>query len=160
MSLQVYLSGPITGKSFDEATNWRHDAMVELHIAGFKVRDPLRGKSFSPLSHQKKIDHKAYKAEANPTLSDKALHDRDILDVISSDILLVNFMDATQVSIGTVIEIAIGAYLNKLVVIAAPKDDKFHNHPFIRVEATVIFHTFEEALRYVISFGVEEIKRD
>src|SRR3990167_5456707 len=149
MSLQVYLSGPITGKPFDEATNWRHDAMVELHIAGFKVRDPLRGKSFSP-----------YKAEANPTLSDKALHDRDILDVISSDILLVNFMNATQVSIGTVIEIAIGAYLNKLVVIAAPKDDKFHNHPFIRVEATVIFHTFEEALRYVISCGVEEIKRD
>ena len=56
MSLQVYLSGPISGKSFEEAADWRKEVSIELHIAGFKVRDPLRGKSFSPMSHQKKIN--------------------------------------------------------------------------------------------------------
>ena len=131
MGLQVYLSGPISGKSFEEATDWRKEVSIELHIAGFRVRDPLRGKSFSPMSHQKKINPKKYNSDSNPTLSDKALKDRDKLDVLSSDIVLANFMDATEKSTGTIFEIAWAEDHNKLVVVALPEKDTLHNHPFI-----------------------------
>ena len=159
MGLMVYLSGAISGKSFEEAADWRKEVSIELHIAGFKVRDPLRGKSFSPMSHQKKIHPKKYNTSDNPTLSDKALKDRDKLDVLSSDIVLVNFMNATEKSTGTIFEIAWAEDHNKLVVVALPEKDKLHDHPFIR-ESAVIFHSLEDAVRYVISCGVEEMMRD
>lgn len=159
MSLMVYLSGPISGKSFEEATDWRKEVSIELHIAGFRVRDPLRGKSFSTMSHQKKINPKEYNASNNPTLSDKALKNRDKLDVLSSDIVLANFMEASQVSIGTVFELAWAEDHNKLVIVALPKKDTLHDHPFIR-ESAVIFHSLEDAVRYTVSCGVEEMTRD
>lgn len=158
MSLTVYLSGPITGKSFDDASDWRHTAAIELRERGFKVLDPLRGKSYV-LSHQRKKPIHEHDYMHNPSLSDKALRQRDKLDVLASDIVLVNFMDAEQVSVGTVFEIAWAEDHNKLVVVAAPEKDKHHNHAFIR-DTSVIFNSLEEAIRYVISCGVEEVLRD
>lgn len=158
MSLTVYLSGPITGKSFEDATKWRSDTAIELRSHGFKVLDPLRGKSYV-LSHQRKKPIKEHDYLHNPSLSDKALRQRDKLDVLASDIVLVNFMDAEQVSIGTVFEIAWAEDYNKLTVVAAPEKDKFHNHAFIR-DSSVIFPSLDDAIRYVISCGVEEVLRD
>lgn len=157
MSLTVYLSGPITGKTFENAQGWREATVAELRPYGFRVLNPLRGKSF--LGHQmqgKKIV--VHDPQKNPTLSDQALVNRDKLDVLNSDIVLVNFMEATERSIGTIFEIAWAEDHNKLVVVAMPQDN-VHDHAFIRVPA-VIFETLEEAVRYIISCGVEEVERD
>ena len=157
MNLTVYLSGPITGQTFEKAEDWRTETASRLRAAGFHVLDPLRGKSF--LSHQvKPIGDKPY-PRSNPTLSDKALLRRDKLDVLSSNIVLVNLTDTQQVSIGTMFEIAWAEDHNKLVIVALPKDSPFHNHAFVR-ESAVIFSTLDEAVRYAISCGVEWIERD
>jgi len=151
--LTVYLSGPISGKSFDQATRWRQLAGGQLRAAGFRVLDPMRGKSF--LSTQARIEREAYERWANPRLSDKALTRRDKLDVLTADIILVYLMEADVASIGTIYEMAWAEDHNKLVVIAL-NDHNVHNHPFVR-ETGVLFGTLGEALDYIVSCGVEEL---
>ena len=157
MNLAVYLSGGITGLTFEEASKWRLETASRLRAAGFRVLDPLRGKSW--LSHQEKPIGTQQYPKRNPTLSDKALKDRDKLDVLNSDIVLVNLLDAKRVSIGTMFEVAWAEDHNKLVVAMLSKDDTVHDHAFIR-ESAVVFHSLDEAVRYVISCNTEWIEKD
>lgn len=150
MPISVYLSGPVTNRNYKQASTWRKHAATRLRDAGFRVLDPLRGHSFS--SRRKKIRNLA---EENPVVSDRALKARDKLDCLASDIVLCNFMEADRVSVGSIFEIAWAEDHNKLVVMAIPKNDRFHDHPFTR-ESAVIFHDFEEALQYVEGCVVEE----
>ncbi|KKK97456.1 hypothetical protein LCGC14_2652570 [marine sediment metagenome] len=161
--MQVYLSGPISDTSFDDASNWREYATKKLGDAGFVVRDPLRGKSF--LSNQltpgntSEIDRDDYEKLGNPLLSDKALFRRDKLDVISSDIILCNFSEAKKASIGSIFELSLAEDHKKLAVIVLNKvvEEDAHNHPFVR-ESGVIFYSFEDALDYIISCNVKGVK--
>ncbi len=114
----------------------------------------------SYLSHQKTpLDSHKYQAKRNPTLSDKALKKRDVIDVVSSDIILVNFEDAERVSVGSVYEIAVADFLNKLIVMVVPAGAHPHDHAFLR-DAAVIFNDLESAVNYILSCGVEDIERD
>ena len=140
MSLSVYLSGPISGRTYRQVADWREHVETRLNVAGFCVYNPLRGHSWLSTQKRRMISPDKYPVTESPMLSDKALMRRDILDVVNSDIILANFMEATERSIGSIYELAIAYYLNKLVVVAMPEDDHIHNHPFIR-ETGVIFHT-------------------
>ena len=157
--MQIYLSGPISDTSFDDASSWRDYAAKKLEAAGFVVRDPLRGKSFlsSQLSpgSTAKIDREAYEKLDNPLLSDKALFRRDKLDVLSSDIVFCNFSEAKKASIGSIFELSLAEDHKKLVVIVLNKTAKedSHDHPFVR-ESGVIFYDFEAALDYIVSCSV------
>lgn len=143
--LTCYLAGPVSGKSYKEAFAWRKNVMTTLSREGFNVLNPLRGKSF--LSNQKDlISTDQYDIVR---LSDRAIRKRDKMDVINSDIILINLMDATEVSIGTVGEIFWAEDRNKLVVIAMPEGDMIHNHPFIR-DVAIIFNSLKEAVDYVL----------
>ena len=183
--ITVYLSGPITGKTFKEAEEKRLFVAEQLRAAGFRVLDPLRGKSYV-LSHQRK-PIKEHDAKKNPTLSDKALKSRDKLDTLSCEIVLADFSEPAMItvedilhmrgisvegvsteileaaidlaSIGSIFEVAWAEDHNKLVVAVIPAEHSVHNHAFVR-ESAVIYETLEEAVRYIISCGVEEIKRD
>lgn len=149
MRQSVYLSGPISGRTFADATGWREDAATLLTGAGFRVLDPMRGKSF--LSTQKVIEREVYESVHNPILSDKALVNRDYADVMSSDIVLANLHGATAVSIGTTCEVALAHYLHKLVVLVI-EPGNVHDHPFIR-EAGITFNGLSGALDYILSCG-------
>ena len=157
--MQVYLSGPISDTSVDDASSWRDYAIKKLEAAGFVVRDPLRGKSFlsSQLTpgSETKIDRESYEKLDNPLLSDKALFRRDKLDVLSSDIVFCNFSEAKKASVGSIFELSLAEDHKKLVVIVLNKTAKedSHDHPFVR-ESGVIFYDFEQALAYIISCNV------
>src|SRR3990172_1203653 len=143
--MRIYLSGPISGKTYKDASSWREDVGARLRAAGFEVRDPLRGKSF--LSSQKgALDSHDY-VKTDPSLSDKALKKRDVLDVVASDIILVNFSDAETPSIGSIYELSIADFLNKLIVMVAPVGPHPHDPPFVR-DASVSFTSLEDAVRY------------
>lgn len=146
----VYLSGPISGCTYEKATDWRTLAAAMLEPMGFWVLDPMRGKSF--LSNQKKIEREVYEADHNPVLSDKALVNRDHADVVNADIVLVYLTGATTVSIGTMFELAWALHLRKIVVIVV-EQGSVHDHPFVR-EAGVIFPTLAAALDYIESCAV------
>jgi hypothetical protein len=113
----------------------------------FTIRDPMRGKSF--LSNQARIEREVYEKEHRPQLSDAAIVRRDTMDVMQSDILLVYLNDAATISIGTVCELYLGGFLNKLVVLVM-KPENIHDHPFVR-QNSVIFHELRDAIDYIIS---------
>ena len=145
--LSCYLAGPISGKVYKEASSWRDKAEATLTREGFTVYNPLRGKSFLSSKQHSSI----LSAPFEPVeLSDRAIRKRDKMDVINSDIILINLMDATEVSIGTVGEIFWAEDRNKLIVIAMPENDTIHNHPFIR-DVAIIFPSLKEALNYVLN---------
>ena len=146
--LRIYLSGAISGRTYEEATEWRRVAAKELNGTGMECYDPMRGSEL--FSHQKsQVIASMHYPKRHPELSDKALKDRDILDIIRSDIVLVNLLHAKAVSIGTVYEVGIASYLKKLVVLVMEADN-IHDHPFLR-DSGVIFRTLSSALRYVKS---------
>ncbi len=154
MMLCVYLSGPISGKNFDQATRWRQAAGEQLRAAGFRVLDPMRGGSF--LSSQRLMRPEENVASYQEALlSDKALVRRDKLDVLTADIILVYLMEADVASIGTIYEMAWAEDHNKLVVIAI-NDHNVHDHSFVR-ESGVFFPALGLALDYIVSCGVEEL---
>lgn len=66
--------------------------------------------------------------------SAKGIMYRDSWDCATADLILVNFMGATQISVGTVMEIAMGWAYRKPVVVAM-EDDNIHHHAMLDVAA-------------------------
>lgn len=152
MSTSVYLSGPISDMTFKGASDWREVMTSIFQHNGFRVLDPMRGKSF--LSNQKSIKREVYEKMKRPDLSDKALVNRDHADVGDAEIIIVNLLPAKKVSIGTMFELAWAMHLRKIVVILMQEGNP-HDHPFVR-ESGVVFERLDQAIEYVLSCKVAE----
>jgi len=113
----IYLAGPITGLSWKDATEWRKNLINRFQDAStgnknYIALSPLRGKEF--LSNETDIKD----SYSNYTMSTpKAITTRDLNDVRRCDLIIVNFLGATKVSIGTILEIGAGAALNKPIIL-------------------------------------------
>ena len=149
--VQVYLSGPITGLTYEEAMSQRQEVTARLTDAGMRVLSPMRGKSY--LSHQfgsKPLPSGGYR---RPALGDRAIMRRDWMDVVKrADVIFVNLLTAEKVSIGTVFEIAWTVNAGKFVVVLLPKEG-VHDHAFIRASADVILHDLEDGIQCVIDWA-------
>jgi len=141
--MQVYLAGSISNLLPGQALGWRSAVTERLLAAGFVVADPLRGAEHNP---RRKIRPDTYDT---PVLGDKAIVRRDMLDVLTSDIILANLLKAKTVSIGTMFELAWAVAFNKLAVIVLDSKN-LHLHPFTR-ESGVIFRDLDEAVEFVIA---------
>jgi len=142
MSL-VYLAGPITGLTYEGATDWRESVSYVLNNDGIGTASPLRFKSF--LKGELSIKD-SYEGHALAT--SKAIYTRDKWDVSRSDVVLVNFLGAEKVSIGTVLEIAWADMLNKPIVIAM-EPDNIHQHSMVNECAGYIVPTLNDATNVV-----------
>lgn len=142
MRFRVYLSGPITGLTGPQASDWRAVVGKKLTEHGIRVLNPLRGGSY--LSSQVPDIGKSQEA----LLSDKALMRRDKADVYACDVFFANLIDTKQVSVGTLMEMAWAEDHNKIVVVAMNND--MHDHPFVR-ESAIIFKTLQRAIDYILS---------
>lgn len=150
--MRVYLAGPMAGLTPKTASAWRVEVTEILVGAGFEVVDPMRGTEKTH-SGRKKFQTKKY-PDDKPSLSDKALVNRDRFDVKRSDIILVNFLGAEEKSTGTTCEIAFNMVYGNLCVIVM-EEKNIHNHPFIR-EGGIIFGNLDDAVKYVLSCAPEE----
>ena len=124
MTYKLYLAGPITGCSFAGCTDWRKG--VADALAGYNVEclDPMRGKDY--LSEEKCIGN-----DYDTVLScSRGIMTRDRFDCTRADLLIVNFLGADKVSIGTVMEIA-WADLSRTPIIIVSEDSNIHNHAMI-----------------------------
>lgn len=138
----VYLAGPITGTSYDEATNWRDVASVKLN-SNIQGISPMRGKQY--LAGKEFIQD----AHAEYTMSTpKAIVCRDRFDATRCDVLLVNFVGAKRVSIGTVLEIA-WADSQRIPIVIAMEKDNVHQHAMIKEMAGYVVETLDEAVDVV-----------
>lgn len=122
----VYLAGPITGLAYTAATDWRE--YVKSHIRNdILVCSPLRAKRY--LENETNI---ADSYENWPLSSSKGLTTRDRFDVMRCDLLFVNLLGTTKVSIGTVMEIGWADMLRKPIVLLIEDEGNIHDHAMIR----------------------------
>jgi hypothetical protein len=150
----VYLAGPITGQTYDGANDWREAAIARLAKVGIKGLSPLRGKYY--LEGLTDIPDSLDVPLSTP----KGITTRDRWDCLRCDVLLVNFIGAKRVSIGSCMEIAWADTRHTPIVLAmeSPQEvatgtalsrGNVHEHAMIRECAGFILPTLEEALSYV-----------
>ncbi len=138
----IYLAGPITGVTYNGCTEWRE--MV-------RDRVPSHVHTLSPMRGKQHLKHK----EVNGVIDDhylddtlasvKGINTRDYWDCRSCDLIFVNFIGATRVSIGTVMEIAWARAFNK-PVICVMDENNIHNHSMLNYACGYIVRTLEEGL--------------
>jgi nucleoside 2-deoxyribosyltransferase len=138
----IFLSGPITGLSYEDSTQWRQDVQNKLP-ANIIPLSPLRNKEH--LKREKDIlDHYDHILSTS-----KSITKMDYFDVKRSDIILVNLLNTKRVSIGTVMEVAWAYEMGKPIVIAM-EDDNIHQHSMIRECADFILSDIDQALDIVL----------
>lgn len=124
--MKVYLAGPISHLSYDDGQDWRNEAYLLLEGCGIQAYSPLRGKEYL-----RKLDVIPPSPNTTKPLSTgKGIVTRDVNDVVTSDALLINLVGAEKVSIGTVMEIAIGHMARKPMVLVM-EPGNVHEHPFV-----------------------------
>jgi nucleoside 2-deoxyribosyltransferase len=143
----VYLAGPITGLTYDDGQDWRAYAQTWLDAEGIDGFSPLRAKQY--LREIGVLDSAGTPDSAyiglNAMSEPKGIMTRDRFDCTGRDLVLVNFVGAERVSIGTCIELgwADGA---RVPIVIAMEDDNVHRHAMVNESAGFIVPTLEEAL--------------
>lgn len=130
--MKIYLAGPITGLTYQEATGWRKQ-VAEALPDDWKILDPMRGKS-----HLRGVGALA----ANFDSGMDAVS-RDLSDIRSADVVLAHFAaspTAPTVSLGTSCEIGYAYALGKPVVAVVRRNTPY-DHIFIDHMCTVVRST-------------------
>ncbi len=140
----VYLCGPITGITYEEAEEgWRARAAVFFKDLRIEPLTPLRAKYFlkgiGPIG-----DH--YEDHALATA--KGIVTRDRNDVMTCGAMLANLVGASRVSIGSMIEYGWANAWQKPIVTIIEKDSNTHEHSFIR-EISLCTDSEDEAFALV-----------
>ena len=139
----VYLAGPITGLGYAAATRWREQAKLAL-APNIACYSPLRGKEHL---YAETVIRGDYPGHA--LTSAAGITARDRLDCTTCDLLLVNLLGATQVSVGTCIELGwADAHRTPIVLVMEP-DGNPHEHPIVSALAPFRAATLDEALALI-----------
>ena len=152
---KVYLSGPITGVSYNEARfGWRA-----------KFADYL-DEGIIPLSPMRHEGHLAeLSTEAETVLPPGKTHifshprmivSKDMLDIEQCDLMVVNLLGATTVSQGTIWEMGYAKGKGKQLVVIMEANN-VHKSPFIRESANIVVDNVEDAIMIVNSLLSEGI---
>jgi hypothetical protein len=136
----LYCAGPITGVSYGESTDWREYVADRLPDRIIAV-SPMRGKEYLARERQIKDSYKEH-----PLSCRKGITCRDRMDVMRCDMILVNFLGAKKVSIGSVMEIAWADILRKPIVIVM-EEKNIHRHSMVEEITGFIVPDFDEAVK-------------
>lgn len=142
----VYLSGPITGLTYDEGNDWRAGAIEKLGEHRIKGVSPLRAKEY--LRGLGKLEGQHLDLHALSSAS--GIVTRDRWDVERCDAMLVNLLGAERVSIGTCIEFGWADSFRRPIILAMEEDNR-HQHEMVREMAGYILPTLEEAIDVTIA---------
>ena len=130
-SPKVYLAGPISGLTYADCTSWRDDFVADMRRIDpegrIRIASPLRGKAYLASMGVIEVLGEHLKM---PMSTDKAIKTRDHWDVRTCDIMVVNLLGATRVSIGTMIELGWADAHGKPVILLM-EDDNIHTHPIV-----------------------------
>jgi nucleoside 2-deoxyribosyltransferase len=140
----IYLAGAISGKSYNDVLESINERKKYLEKVGYDVLNPMTGKAY--LRNEKEFVSKGYD---NPTSTNHAIVERDRWMVKRSDIILVDLMNATEKSIGSIMELA-WAHDNGVHSIVVMPKDGHHNHAFVLEAADIVFNSTEDALNYLV----------
>lgn len=142
--MKVYLAGPITGLDYKGATDWREEAIAKLSpIMGMS---PMRGKDY--LRNHPSMPHKSDELAAigHVLSTSRGIMTRDRYDCTNCDVLLVNFLGAQRVSIGTVMEVA-WADANRIPIVCVMEPGNIHEHGMVDEAIGFRVASLDEAIR-------------
>lgn len=147
---KVYLAGPITSCSYEGATDWRNDFEAKIRSCTDKIKclSPMRGKYYlRNCKHISATDVKGILSSGPSVLT------RDHADVVNSDIIVVNLLDASKVSIGSMFEIA-WAYHEHIPVVLIIEDDvaNIHSHSMMFAMCGYRVNNLDDAITIVRAF--------
>lgn len=142
----VYLSGPITGLTYDEGQDWRDWVYRELATVGVHGLSPLRGKDY--LRKEGVLTDKYL--NIHPLSTPKGIVTRDRNDTINADVMLVNVLGAERVSIGTVMEIG-WADLARVPIVLVMEPGNVHDHAMVTEVAGFITSDLDESIDIVLT---------
>lgn len=137
---KIYLAGPITGLTYDEATMWRN--AVKNELIEYQCFSPLRAKWYLA----KNFELPAISKSDKPLSTAKGILCRDYFDCNTADIIIVNFLNAKRISIGTVAEIA-WAWQARKPIIAIMEPGNVHEHDFLVEMIPYIVKSVPEAIQ-------------
>ncbi len=143
----VYAAGPITGLTYQGATDWRSylQSVFDRMSGQITVLDPMRGKAF--LKNVGVIPPDGYD---NQIASEKGITNRDRRDVFNSDMLIVNLVGADRVSIGTMIELGWADAKRVPIVLVIEPQGNMHDHAMVREMATYRVPSVERAAELAV----------
>lgn len=121
--MKVYLCGPINGCTDAEAKNWREYVKTRLP----DTLDPMR---------------RDYRGREDQCVNE--IVELDKIDVVNSDVLLVNY---DKPSVGTSMEVLYAFERAKLVVVVCRPDVALS--PWLRYHAHQVVHSFDAAILYI-----------
>lgn len=131
MSKSIYLAGPISGKSYGEATEWRKQAALYL-MDDIVPLSPMRGKEYLAGNPDIKGDYDAGR-EPGIFSTPAAIVARDRFDtMVRCDAVLFYLLGADKVSIGTMIEIGWADASRKPIILVIEKEGNIHDHAMVR----------------------------
>ena len=142
--LKIYCVHPISGRSADEVFEYYDRTQKQLTEIGYDVFIPMFGKG--NLRTVKKF--RAKDEHLSPLTKNHAIVGKDKWMVNQSDILYANFLGASDVSIGSMFELAWGSNAGKQVIVVM-EEENIHQHAFVLEAATIIFETTEDAMKYL-----------
>ena len=140
----VYLAGPISGKSYEEAVENFEPKISVLKGMGYEVYYPFLEREY--LRNERTLRAEGYE---NPVSTNRAIFSRDRWMLARADIILADLLSATEVSIGTMFELAWAKELGLHTIVLVPEGKHVHNHAFVREATDVCFHSVSEALDYL-----------
>lgn len=140
MSKLVYLGGPITGCSYDGATDWRDYTTKKLNAVGIDAISPMRAKYYLERESEIKSGY-----EGLPLSAGKGVVSRDRWDVQRCDVVMLNLLDTTHVSIGSMIEIGWADAARKPIILCL-QDKNIHDHAMVTAIAGFVVPTLDEGI--------------
>lgn len=150
MKPSVYLAGPISGLNYKGCTGWRDYAQQSLIDVDIQAFSPLRAKSYLSKLATISATGEGY-AHMSVMSNQQAVVSRDFFDCKRCDVLLVNLLDATSVSIGTMFELAWAYQQQKPIVVAIEPSGNPHEHTFVRQAIGFRLDNLESAIATVKS---------
>lgn len=135
---KIYTAGPMTGLKHDDVCAWRHYLVQELSPVGVKVKSPLRG------TEHMQEEYAATGSDKELARNEKEIFIRDRIDCTTADVLVVNLLDATKASIGTMHELA-WAHILRIPTVVIRKPGCVHDHLFVNQSADFTCETVEQA---------------
>ena len=150
--MEIYVARPITGLDYYTVANYFCDVRDVLAGYGYTVLLPFAGKGYL----KGKTNFKAEGEMEHPPSTGHALTLRDRWMVTKTDILYLNLLEATKVSIGCMMELA-WAYDHGKHCVVVMEPDNLHQHAFVREAAHVVFATETEALEYLKKLAAGEL---
>jgi hypothetical protein len=144
----VYLAGPITGCDYNGCTDWRESVKQELSKSAIKGVSPMRGKEYLKSIGTISGTGEEY-AHLGPISLPRGVMTRDRWDATRCNVLLVNLLGASRVSIGTVMEIA-WADLARIPIVCVIEDDgNPHEHMMVQEAIGYRVNNMDQAVHII-----------